>query len=268
MWIGVCLATACPSGQLAAREAEGGVTESQATLEVVKSAYDKYFELKKLISKEKGEWELEEEILKDRTQLVVDQIKELEGKIAEEEEKITEADTEREELQEQLEELQKVEGMQKEKIAALERRMKVLVPMLPETLRAKVQPLIERLPKEDTAEEDIKLSVSQRFGNVLGILNEVNKFHADLSGVNERRTVEGGRQAEVRTLYLGVSSAYYAGSGETAGEAGVGMPSGDGWEWSKLPEFSQEIGRLIRIYDNEDVAAFVPLPIDIKEDEQ
>lgn len=240
--------------------AQEDAATAAASIEAIREGYDQYFELKKLISKERGDWQLEKEILEDRIAMIVDQIEDLKEKTAEEESKITEADNERVELQDQLEELTRVERTQLETVRALEARVKGMLPALPETLRDKVQPLATRLPEEETKEEDIKLSISQRFGNVLGILNEVNKFHGDIAVVNERRALDGGTQAEVETMYLGVSSGYFAGSGDTADEAGIGTPTPDGYQWERRPDIADDIYRAIRIYQNEEVAAFVPLP--------
>ncbi len=257
--IGLILACALPP-----LPAADPISPDSATLDAVSEGYEKYFELVKLISKEKGDWQLEREILKDRTQMVLDQIAELTSKTKEEESKITEADTEREKLQAQLDDLLAVEKTQFETIRRIEAQVKKMLPMLPAPLAQKIAPLASRLPKDDLKQEDIKLSISQRFGNVLGILNEINKFHSDIALVNERRDLGDGRQAEVETMYLGLSQGFYAGSGETANEAGVGWPTPNGFQWEKTPEQAESIARMIRIYKNAEVAEFVPIEVSLR----
>ncbi len=234
-------------------------------LELIKEGYSKYFELQQLLSKEQSDWQLEREILKDRTQMIIDQITDLTEKTAEEESKITAADTERVELNEQLDGLIAIEKEQLVQVQKAERAVKELLPALPEPLRNKVDPLASRLPKDNTKEEDIKLSVSQRFGNILGILNEVNKFHADITLVNERREVGDGRQAEVETIYLGISKGFYAGSGDTAEVAGIGTPAAQDFVWEKSEKMAAAIGKTIRIYQNTEIAEYVPLPVTVQD---
>lgn len=260
-----CLATTLflASSLSTARSADEAPSDA-SSLDAVRAGYEKYFELVKLISKEKGDWQLEREILKNRSQMVLEQIEELTSKTKEEESKITEADTDREKLQTQLDDLLAVEKTQLETVRHIERQVKKMLPSLPPPLAEKVTPLASRLPKDNIKEEDIKLSVSQRFGNVLGILNEVNKFHADIAVVNERRDLGNDRQAEVETMYLGLSQGLYAGSGDTAGEAGIGWPTSDGFHWEKTPSQADAIARIIRIYKNTEVAEFVPLEVSLR----
>ena len=263
-WPAALLAVVCAPLAALAQDGQRNQPEGAAALELIREGYSKYFELKQLISKEQADWELEREILADRIDMVLDQIKELEEKTAEEEAKITEADREREELRRQLDDLVAIGETQLAEVQRAERTLGRMLPYLPEPLRNKVGPLAARLPEPGTAEEDIKLSISQRFGNVLGILNEVNKFHADIALVNERREVGGGRQAEVETMYLGVSKGFYAGSGETAEVAGRGNPGRDGFQWEQLPRMAADIARAIAIYENEEVAQFVPLEVAVR----
>ncbi len=238
--------------------------EAPDQISLSRSVLEKYYETQELISKEESDWELGQEILQDRISLVRDQIAELEEKTSEEEAKITEADKERETLQVELADLKEVEKIQSDKILLVEQRVGRLVERFPAPLQEKVRPLVERLPEKGMAPEDIKLSISQRFQNVLGILNEVNKFHADVLLAQERRTISGDRLAEVSTLYLGLGQAFYAGSGETAGEAGTGVPGPEGVEWTRRSDAADELGLLIRINNNEAEPVYVPVTVTVK----
>lgn len=229
-----------------------------------RSMLTKYYEIKELISKERTDWELGREILEDRISLIGDQVTELKEKTGEEETKITKADEERETLGKELADLKVVEKIQSDKIVQIEQRVALLARRLPGPLQEKVRPLLERLPEKGTPPEDIKLSISQRFQNVLGILNEVNKFQADVFLAQERRAISGGREAEVSTLYLGLGQAFYAGSGETAKEAGTGVPGPEGFVWDGRSDEADELGLLIRINNNEAEPVFVPVSVSVK----
>ncbi len=238
--------------------------ESTDQVGLSREVLKQYYKTQELIAKEKTDWALAEEILGDRIDLIRSQITELEEKTKNEEAKITEADKEREKLRADLDDLKVVETLQAERLVGLETRVQDLLERLPAPLQDKIIPLVERLPERGTPQEDIKLSIAQRYQNVLGILNEVNKFHADVIITQERRTIEGDREAEVSSLYFGLGQALYAGSGETAEEAGVGFPGPAGFEWDRRAFAAEEIGLLIKIYNGETVAKYVPVSVTIK----
>jgi hypothetical protein len=126
-------------------------------------------------------------------------------------------------------------------------------------LRQRVAPLSERLPDDSDRTE---ASLSQRFQNVIGILNEVNKFNRDITVTSELRTLSDGTVAEVQALYLGLGQAYYVTVDGSA--AGVGRPGPEGWDWSSADEFAESISRAIAILRNEEVPAYVPVPVQIR----
>jgi len=240
------------------------VNEASDPVSMSRSVLDRYYETRELISKEETDWALGKEILQDRIEMIRDQITDLKEKTSEEKTKITEADREREELRAVLEGLKEVEQLQKRSVVDLEKRIRALAVPFPAALNDRIRPLLERLPEKETPSEDIKLSISQRYQNVLGILNEVNKFHSDVLLAQERRSIRENREAEVSTLYFGLGQAFYAGSGETSEEAGVGVPGPDGFEWGRQASASEEIRALIQIYNGEGIAEFVPLPVTVK----
>jgi hypothetical protein len=122
-----------------------------------------------------------------------------------------------------------------------------------------VAPLSQRMP-DDPANTEV--SLSERFQNVIGILNEVNKFNRDITVTNELRELPGGSMAEVTVVYLGLGQAYYVTSGGDG--AGVGRPAADGWEWTAANHLAPEIFRTVEILKNAQPPAFVPLPVEIR----
>ncbi|MFM7283203.1 MAG: DUF3450 family protein, partial [Planctomycetia bacterium] len=90
-------------------------------------------------------------------------------------------------------------------------------------------------------------------------LNEVNKFQRDIAVLSEVRTLADGSSAEVTTVYFGLGQAYYATANGKA--AGRGSATADGWVWVPANEAAGEISRMIAVLKNEQVAAFVPVPL-------
>jgi hypothetical protein len=76
------------------------------------------------------------------------------------------------------------------------------------------------------------------------------------------RTLPDGTSAEVTALYLGIGQAFY--SGANGKIAGIGTASDQGWVWKQADESAAEIARIIAILNNESVASFVQVPVEIQ----
>jgi hypothetical protein len=122
-----------------------------------------------------------------------------------------------------------------------------------------VKPLSQRLP--DDANET-KLSLAERFQNVVGILNEVDKFNREISVTSEVRTLADGSSVEVTSLYIGIGEAYYVSANGAI--AGVGVASEQGWIWKPANEAAPQIADVIAVLKNEKVASFIQLPVEVK----
>jgi DNA repair exonuclease SbcCD ATPase subunit len=241
-----------PSGAMSADDEIDTVGDTRATLE-------KWVETRRVISKERTEWAMAQEMLRDRIDIVKSEIGSLREKIAEAQENITEADKKRAELLEQNEKLKEASVALSETVVEFESRTKELLTRLPDPIHERVKPLSQRLPED---QEQTKLSLSERFQNIVGILNEVNKFNGEITPTSEVRALPDGTSAEVAAMYLGLGQAYYVGANNTV--AGVGTATADGWVWTPANDAALQIREAIEILKNEQPASFVKLPIDIK----
>lgn len=228
-------------------------------IDSTRSTLAKYVETKQIISKEKQDWQLGKEVLEQRIALLEGEIASLRDKIAEARSGINEAASKQRELVNDNEEYRAAAVALVETIGGLEATTRRLLVAVPEPLATRVEPLSRKLPKEAG---ETTLSLSQRFQNVLGILNEVNKFNGEITVVRELRDLPDGTQSEVETLYMGLAQAYYvAPDGATAG---TGVPGPEGWSWKAANELAGEIARTIAILQNEDVPAYVSLPVEVQ----
>jgi len=143
--------------------------------------------------------------------------------------------------------------------ATLEARTLELLARLPDPVRSRVRTLSQQFP-EDPADTDLSLSV--RFQNVVGVLNEVNKFNREITVTSEVRDVAGGRtQVEVAAMYVGIAHGWYASiDGRFAGQ---GTARDGEWAWVDEDAASEAIRAAIAILENEAVADFVQLPITV-----
>jgi hypothetical protein len=237
-------------------------TESSGpkTIEETRTMIEKWVENQRIISKEKRDLKLSKEILSERIDLVQREIDSLRGKIGVAQESIAEADRKRADMIRENEKLKAASASLEDTLVALENRTKQLIKRLPDPIRDRVKPLSQRLPDEN---KETKLSISERFQNVVGILNEVDKFNRDITLNTEVRTMQEGNSVEVTALYIGIGQGYYASSDGTI--AGMGVSSEKGWEWASANGAASQINDIIAILKNEKVASFVQVPVEIKE---
>ncbi|MCS7049088.1 MAG: DUF3450 domain-containing protein [Verrucomicrobiae bacterium] len=231
----------------------------QSVLTDTRTALSKWIETRQIISKERQQWQFEKQMLTERAELLEREIDSLQQRIAEAQTSIGEADKKRGELLAENDAL-KQHGQQLQELATrLEGRLGELLPRLPPPLTERIKLLTQRLPSKPG---ETKLSVSERFQNIIGILNEITRFQREITVATETRALEEGRVAEVKTVYLGLGQAYYVTNRGDA--AGVGRPGPTGWQWQRADELAGEIQQAIAILQNERVATYLPLPVEVQ----
>ncbi len=240
------------SSTIFADEKESNVGETRAIIE-------KWVQTRQLISKEKRDFEIGKEMINERIELVEREIESLRGKTDEIDESISDADKKRTELVDENETLKSASASLDGVILKLENKTKRLLAGLPDPLRERVGLLSRRLPENP---KETKLSLGERFQNIVGILNETNKFNREIIVASEVRELDNGISAETTSMYIGVSHAFY--SGGNGAIAGVGVASPEGWVWKPANDNSAEIAEAVSILKNEAPAAFVQLPIEIQ----
>lgn len=247
-----CIVCLLSSGAISANKSTSNIENTRAALE-------KWVEIQRIISQEKRDLALAREMLTERIKLVHRESESLRGKISEAEESIAEADKKRAEMIEENEKLKEASASLGSTLFLLEGRTRQLLQRLPDPIRERVKPLSQRLP-DSTGQS--KLSVAERFQNIVGILNEVDKFNREISVTSEVRTLTSGSSIEVAALYIGIGQAYYASANGSI--AGIGTVSDEGWLWRPANEAAAQIADAIAILKNEKVAAFVQVPVEIE----
>ncbi|MFH1499791.1 MAG: DUF3450 family protein [Verrucomicrobiota bacterium] len=228
------------------------------SVDTTRDTLARWAEARQLISREKTDWRVEQSILAETKTLLAEQVTRLEQSLKEIAETASSADEERAGLAKERDELGAATDAIKAPLADMETRVRAIIKTLPAPLLNKLQPLIRRLPDDPAT---TKLSVGERVQNIVGILNEADKFNNTITFTSEIREVSPGKEVEVRTLYWGVAIAYYV---DASGQyAGIGRPAADGWEWPQLPESSAAIQKLFAIYDGVADIEFVEAPVRI-----
>jgi len=232
--------------------------KSKDVLLRTRSALDKWVEVSRRIASEKRDLALAKDMLGKRIELVQDEIDSLQGKTDEANKGVEKIDEESASLAEEDEKLKETSSSLAQTVAGLEERTKKLLKRLPDPIRELVKPLSQQIPENPQA---AKLSVSQRFQNIVGILNEVSKFNRHITVTSEVRKLPDETSVEVTAFYIGIGQAYYTGANGKV--AGVGRPSESAWIWTPQNQAAGQITRAIAIHRNEQVASFIPLPIQI-----
>jgi FtsZ-binding cell division protein ZapB len=233
--------------------------EPQSGVDGVRSALEKWVETRKVISLEQRDWALGKEMLNERIELVQQEMDSLKAKQAEAQDSISDADQKRAGLLEENDKLKAASVALNDTVLTLEQRTLKLLARLPDPIRERVKPLSQRVPANG---EETKLSLAERFQNIVGILNEVNKFSREITLTSEVRSLPDGTSAEVTALYVGIGPSFYANANGKL--AGTGTPSESGWVWTPANDAAPQIMEAIAILKNEQVASFVQLPVEIK----
>jgi len=289
LWLGALLLLAIGWTPLQASPVQGKPSPSQDKVEKTRTSLEKWVETRRLISKEKRDWALGKVLLVERIDLLKDTITTLEKKTTDATKSVSEAAKLKVQREQENDELKRSIQSLKLVVAGMEKRLTALLPRLPRPIRETVRPLSQRLPRseagskvasketkkpadagkvseasrpDDAASEKKQLSLSQRFMNIVGILNEIDKFQRAIHVGSEVTKLPGGQMAEVTTLYLGISYGFYV--SQDREYSGMGTATDKGWEWVPAKDIANQVANAIAIYKNEKAARYVPLPVRIR----
>ena len=132
--------------------------------------------------------------------------------------------------------------------------------------RPRLLAIAERFPQplaQDTREDIAALAAwepgdepREALQPLLGILTKAGQFNRRFT-----RSVAVIDDREVQVLYLGLTRAFYA---DRAGNAGIGIPAADGWQWQPDPDLNRRILRAFDILDQKRPPTRVELPLHIE----
>lgn len=227
------------------------------TLEETRLRLAKWMETQQLIAKERKDWQQNKEILAGRLELVKKEIAALEEKIQQAEAGAAKAGKKRAELLAENDQLKATGSTLGESVTAMEVDVRRLFKMLPEPLQTRLAPLHQRMP----ADASTRVSNAERFQNVVGILNEVNKTSNEITVAYEVQTLANGVRSEVRSMYIGLAQAYYV---SATNEGGIGRPSAEGWQWQPSKAVAGEVANALEMIQGKQTPAFVPLPVKLQ----
>lgn len=238
-----------------ASAAEAGST----TLAQTRSTLEQWVQTRQLISKTRSDWDADKETIAQTTALYERELKAIADQMSKVSTNNVQVEKERTTAQTKLTELDAAIEKVQSLVAGLEKRVQELAPSFPSPLADKLASSLKRIPADPA---NTRMSALERMQNVVGILNEVDKFNAAVTVIGEVQKNPAGAEVQVETLYLGLAQAYFV---DKAGDyAGVGVPSPTGWQWTPKNELAGKIQKSIAMYKNATPADFVSLPVQIK----
>lgn len=227
-------------------------------LDETRLTMDKWLETEQILSRERREWQQAREILLGRLELMRTEVASLEKSLAEARASREEAEQKKTELLAERAALELATTRLGEVAGGMEREVKQLLTVMPDPVKLRLEPLTSRLPDEAAPK---KVSAAERYQNVLGILNEMNKANNEINVVYEVHTLADGRPAEVEAVYVGLAQAYFLSAG---GVAGIGRPLESGWSWEIAPGAAEDIRTALDILQGKHSPKFVPLPVKLQ----
>ncbi len=231
---------------------------AQPTLEETRLTLAKWIETQQIIAKERNDWQQGKEILQGRVELVGKEAELLKEKITHGETALVESNKKRDQLVVENDILKATTAQLSSAVTVMEGEVRNLAKLTPAPVAERLLPLLQRIPADPST---ARVSTAERFQNVLGILNELNKVNSEISVTYEIRTLADGSSTEVQVIYIGLAQAYYI---SPRGDAGIGRPSDDGWKWEPAPATSADVLRALEIIQGKHSPAFVPLPMKIQ----
>ncbi len=241
-----------------AQSALSQASEAKPDLEETRLKMEKWIETQQIISKERKEWQQGKEILAGRIDPIKKELESIKEKIQQAELSAQESNRKKEELQVENNTLRAIQQKLTDGIVGIEGNIRKLFPQLPDPIKTRIQPLYQRIPQDTTKTQ---VSIAERYQNVLGILNELNKSNNEITVNYEVHTLSDGKPSEVKVFYVGLAQAYYVSS---RGEAGIGQPGPDSWKWEPSSTISLNVTKSLEIIQGKQTPDFVLLPVKIQ----
>ncbi len=228
--------------------------------EQARNTLTEWIALEKSISREREAWSLKKETIQDQIAVLRKEVELLGQQLNTAQSQVSRADQRRETLLQRQSAQEDLHDKIDRFLTQTEAVIMELSPRLPSLLTDKLNPRFRRIPTEG---RNTSLGIAERMQTVVTILAETLRFNETITLASDLRDMPDGTKSESRTMYLGLSSAYYL--IPATGEAGYGWPEEDGWDWHPAPEIEKSVKEAMAIADGHTrEASFVTLPVRIK----
>lgn len=256
--VSLLAAASFQGGALHAQSVPVGGTPAEQVAESIQVGRDRlgeWMEVQRIISQEQLSWKSTQSALQGRIDLVKLELDDFESRLNTSETNIKGEETRKANLEKELELANKATQSLTNSALFFEEELKKLKGILPAPIYTKVQALYERMPADP---KTTKVSLAERYQNILGILNEADKANAEITVLAEVRELPGTPATEVETLYVGLAQAYFVNAERNF--AGMGHPVNGKWEWTRMDELGGSIAEVLAVMSTKVKPRFVFLP--------
>lgn len=254
-----CCTLAAQEAQPAA-QGQTPVSAAATAMDETRGLLQQWAATQRMISSERTEWETGKAMLQGRIQLLKISIEETEKKIAEAKLKLEDVKKRTSEAEIEKAQIREASDALIATAPELEKGVKALFAQVPGIVQEKVRVLHDRIPKEGAEVKNI--TAAERFQNVLGILNELNKANNELNSIPEIHDLGNGKKAEVKVVYVGLGQGYFVNSNGDIG--GLGLPTANGWQWTVDAAIAPKMRELVEVMKKAVAPKLVELPAQIQ----
>jgi len=135
------------------------------------------------------------------------------------------------------------------------------VPMIPKPLGEAIAEQFDALPA--TAEQARAIPVTERALKIIAIYSQIETMQHGFHATRETLDTGGGKRRQVDVLYLGLARGFAVSSDNQW--AAIGTPTAQGWSWSVRPAMALRIRKALEVYNQEQTAQLVNLPLQVLE---
>lgn len=229
-----------------------------AELQEVRGDWDRWIELRKSIQAARSDWEVQKGAM-DQMALLLERHRDLlKQRLDALQSAKSQGEKERLELSARRNALAEIEGALNEGIVQAEEQCRTLALRFPPPLKTQVREMLGKMPKVG---EKSGLGPGRRMQNVLGFLNEADKFNGVVTLQREIREIAGG-EVQCDTIYLGLGQAFYVDPNGV--RAGIGHVKADEWVWESRDSLGPDIRKLVDLYRGDRPAELVEIPLEVR----
>lgn len=216
-----------------------------------------WLDTERQISHLESDWLEQQPLLEQRMTLLRAERDQLQDILAASNASQDDVDAKREELLAQQAELEAEQQQLVQALDGLVSRLNAIQPMLPDPVQSNWQSEQAMLSAEPETSEQLQVALAK--------LSKLAEFNTRITVQEAPMTLPDGSQVMVKQLYLGAGSAWFVSA--DGAHSGYGQAGIDGWQWRFDDTLNPaRIADAIAIYERQQQAAFVRLPVVLQND--
>ena len=221
----------------------------------LKATLSKWVETERQLSRAQSEWRSDKATLEFDLTRMREELKFFKDSIASLKDSESATLGARESLLKRRQGLARIEASWSARLPEIESRILKLSAQFPAPLIRKIQPALQRIQPEAAK----RSGLNGRLQAIVAILGEADQFHKSVHVFDEAIALSSSETIQARTVFIGLSQAYFV--NESGDQAGIGSPGESGWNWTSKPGLAKRIQTMIDIQSGQSAPAWVTVPV-------